>query len=155
MSIELRPYLNFPGTAREALEFYRDIFGGELTATSFGEFHALPEDSPSNDKIMHAELISERIALSAADNIPESGIEFVAGTNVNLALLGEGPEDLAALSEAFDRLAEGGGVEMPLQVEMWGAHFGSLVDRFGINWMVNVGSGAEGGAEQEPGSTES
>lgn len=143
MSIELRPYLNFPGTAREALEFYRDIFGGELTATSYGEFHALPGDSPSVDRIMHSELISEHIALSAADHVPEFGREFVAGTNVNLALLGEGPEDLAALREAFDRLAVGGQVEMPLQVQMWGAHYGALVDRFGISWMVNVGGATE------------
>lgn len=146
MSLALRPYLNFPGTTREALEFYQGIFGGELTITTFGEFQALPENSPSNDKVMHSDLVTEHFSLHAADSIEETPIELVIGNNVNLAVMGEGAQTLETVRAAFAKLAEGGTVEMPLEKQMWGDHYGSLVDRFGISWMFDVGVEEEGGA---------
>ncbi|GAA1334628.1 MULTISPECIES: VOC family protein [Brachybacterium] len=138
MTVQLRAYLNFPGTTREALETYRDIFGGELILSTFGEFHAVPEGHEAAGKIMHAELTTEHFVLNAADAIPDMH-PVTIGDNVNLALMGTGEEDLAALTAIFDRLAEGGEVEMPLQKQIWGDVYGAVVDRFAMHWMINVG----------------
>ncbi len=148
MSYALRPYLNFPGTTREAMEFYRDVFGGELTVTTYGDFHALPEDSPSLDKVMHSQLTSEHIAFSAADVIEETPVEVTFGNAVSLALMGEA-EDAEALNAVFDRLADGGQVIMALAPQMWGDLYGSVVDRFGTSWMVDI-AGATDASEGAP-----
>lgn len=148
MSYALHPYLTFPGTPREAMEFYRDVFGGELTVTTFGELHALPEDSPSLDKVMHAQLVSPHVTIAASDLIEETPVEIIFGNAFSLALMGEA-EDAETLTAAFDRLAEGGQVVMPLAPQMWGDLYGSLVDRFGTSWMVDV-AGAPGAAADAP-----
>lgn len=138
MSVILQAYLNFPGTTREALGVYREIFGGELTLNTFGEFQAVPADHAAADLVMHSELVTPYFTINGADTV-EGMHEFVPGNNVNLALMGQGQEAFDTLSAAFDRLAEGGEVEMALQQQMWGDHYGAVIDRFGIHWMVNVG----------------
>ncbi|MFC0676036.1 VOC family protein [Brachybacterium hainanense] len=138
MAYALRPYLTFPGTAREALEFYRSIFGGELTVHTFASFHALPEGSASGDKVMHADLVTEFFTLHASDAIPEMPEPVRFGENVNLSLMGEGADALEELTVAFEKLGDGGRVTMPLALQMWGDHYGALVDRFGTAWMVDV-----------------
>ncbi|GAB2539325.1 VOC family protein [Brachybacterium huguangmaarense] len=142
MAHQLRPCLNFPGTTREAMEFYRAVFGGELTITTFGEFRALPEDSPSADKVMNSLLETEHFSLAAADAIPETPFDVVFGNADSLALVGDA-ESYDALREAFARLAEGGRVQMELQRQIWGDVYGSLTDRFGKGWMFNI-TGVEG-----------
>ncbi|MDO5661788.1 MAG: VOC family protein [Brachybacterium sp.] len=137
MGYVVRPYLNYPGTTREALEFYQGIFGGELTVTTYGSMHALPEDSPSLDKVMHSELVTAHFALAAADAIAETPIEVVYGNSVSLAIMADA-DSLEDLTTAFQQLAEGGTVIMELQEQMWGAVYGSLVDRYGVSWMVNI-----------------
>lgn len=138
MSVILQPYLNFPGTAREALTSYQEVFGGELTLNTFGEFQAVPADHEAADMVMHSELATPFFTINAADTVPGMH-EFVPGNNVNLALMGQGQDAFDTLSAAFDRLAEGGEVEMALQQQMWGDHYGAVIDRFAIHWMVNVG----------------
>lgn len=140
MAYSLHPYLNFPGTAREAMEFYRDVFGGELTVSTFGDFHAVAEDSASADKIMHAELISEHVRIAASDVIEETPIEVVFGNATTLALTGDNEP---ALRAAFERLAEGGTVVMPLDRQMWGDIYGNCTDRFGTGWQINISAAPE------------
>ena len=132
MSVVLDPYLNFRDETREAMEFYRGVFGGELRMMTFKEYQA-SQDPSEDDKIMHAQLEAEGIRLMAADT-PNS-MEYQPGTNFNLSLSGE---DEATLRGYFEKLQEGGKVTMPLEKAAWGDTFGMLIDRFGVSWLVNV-----------------
>lgn len=140
MAYALHPYLNFPGTARAAMEFYREVFGGDLVVHTFGDFHALPDDSANLDEVMNAELTSAHVHLSASDVIEETPIEVVFGNATTLALTGD---DEPALRAAFGRLAEDGEVIMPLDRQIWGGVYGSLTDRFGTSWQINISVPAE------------
>lgn len=132
MSTLLNPYLSFDGNAREAMEFYRTVFGGELTLSTFGEYG--PSDQPGADKIMHGQLeAAEGLVLMGADAPP--GTELVHGTDVALSLSGD---DEARLRSFWDQLADGGTVAVPLEKQMWGDLFGMCTDRFGTSWMVNI-----------------
>lgn len=131
----LLPYLNFPGTTAEAMGFYHSIFGGEYTRSTFGEYGAVPEDSEDADRIMHAQIVSGEVRIMAADELPGASPRVRDGDNVSMSLVG--PEE-ELLSGWFERLAEGGRIVMPLEVQIWGDRYGSLVDRFGVNWMVNI-----------------
>ena len=131
MTSELNPYLNFNGTARQAMEFYRDVFGGELTLSTFGELGAA--DGPDADKIMHAQLrTGAGYTIMGADATGDLDYQPPAGFSVSLS------GDDEALRGYFEQLAAGGTVTLPLQKQVWGDEFGMLTDRFGIPWMVNV-----------------
>jgi len=139
MTARLNPYLGFRDNAREALEFYRSVFGGELTVSTFGEFHA-SEDPTEQDKLMHGQLVGATgIVLMGADT-PNS-MEYPAGGAISLSLSG-GPEDEGELRGYWERLVEGGTVQEPLVAAPWGDVFGMCVDRFGVHWMVNIGAAA-------------
>lgn len=132
MTTRLNPYLTFPGNAREALEFYVGVLGGELTVSTFAEF---PGAGPEfDDKIMHGQLeTSTGLTLMAADTAP--GAEHRPGNNLTVSLSGD---DAQALRGYWAGLSEGAMIETPLEVQMWGDEFGQLTDRFGINWLVNI-----------------
>ena len=133
MQSRLNPYLSFRDNAREAMEFYRSVFGGTLDMNTFAEFGA-SEDPSEADKIMHAMLEADNgITFMAADT-PNS-MEHRPGTNMSMSLSGD---DDAELSGYFDKLAAGGTVREPLTTAPWGDKFGMLTDRFGIDWMVNI-----------------
>jgi PhnB protein len=131
----LNPYISFPGTARQAMEFYRGVFGGELNVSTFGEFGgAGGPDGPDPDGIMHAQLETPSgYTLMASDTPP--GMDVTAGTNISVSLSGD---DADALRGYFQKLSDGGSVTMPLEKQMWGDEFGMVTDPFGITWMVNV-----------------
>jgi PhnB protein len=132
MSSRLNPYINFDGDAREAMEFYRDVLGGELVINTFGEYGS--DDPAIADKTMHAQLETDRgFTLMASDTAP--GMEHRPGTNITISLSGEDGDELRGY---WDKLADGGTVGMPLEKQMWGDEFGMLTDRFGIAWMVNI-----------------
>jgi PhnB protein len=132
VSSRLNPYIAFAGTAREAMEFYKSVFGGTLTLNTFGEFGA--PDAALNDKIMHALLETDAgYTIMASDTAP--GMQVTPGTNITLSLSGD---DDAALRGYWEKLAESGTVTMPLEKQMWGDEFGQLTDRYGIPWMVNI-----------------
>ncbi len=132
MSSRLNPYISFQDTAREALEFYHGIFGGTLTAHTFGEYG--DQESPLADKIMHGMLETPSgYTLMASDTPP--GMPYNPGSTITISLSGD---DSAELGGYFDALADGGTVSVPLEKQMWGDVFGALTDRFGIAWMVNV-----------------
>ena len=139
MQSSLSPYLSFRDNAREAMDFYRSVFGGKLEQNTFKEF-GVSSDPAEDDKIMHSVLVADNgITFMAADT--PDGMEHTPGSTVTMALAGD---DEAELSEYFTRLAEGGTVTMPLGDAPWGAKFGALTDRFGVAWMVNIGSAEQG-----------
>lgn len=131
-SAVLNPYLNFKDTTREAMEFYRGVFGGKLDMNTFKEFQA-SQDPADDDLIMHAQLEADGILFMAADT--PSHMEYSPGSNFSMSLSGE---DEARLRGYFDQLQEGGTVLQPLEKASWGDTFGMLVDRFGVRWLVNV-----------------
>lgn len=137
MVVRLNPYLNFRDNAREAMEFYRSVLGGELMLSTFGDFQA-SQDPAEQDKIMHGMLEAPGgLVLMGADTPNAMEHQPAAGFSVSLS-----GDDDAQLRAAWDGLAAGGTVGMPLEKAPWGDTFGMLVDRFGISWLVNIaGSG--------------
>jgi PhnB protein len=134
MDVKLNPYLNFNGKTKEAMEFYKSILGGELTLQTFAE-SGMPASEATKDQIVHAQLISGDINIMASDGGDHSTITF--GDNVHLSLVGSAE---AKLTEIFNKLAEGGTVDMKLEKQFWGDNFGMLTDKFGQHWMVNISS---------------
>ena len=133
MKSQLNPYLSFRDNARQAMEFYRSVFGGKLTVSTFEEFHASQDPSEAN-KVMHAVLEAENgITFMAADT-PNS-MEFHPGANISMSLSGG---DEAELRGYFEKLSAGGAISMPLEKAAWGDTFGMCTDKFGVNWMVNI-----------------
>ena len=132
MATRLNPYINFAGNAREAMEFYEQVFGGTLTLNTFGEFGA--EDNP--DGIMHAMLETPSgYTIMAADT--PSGQPHQPGNNIAVSLSGDDAKELRGY---FEKLTDGGTVTVPLEKQMWGDEFGAFNDKFGIPWLVNIGA---------------
>ena len=133
MASILNPYIAFGGNAREAMEFYRSVFGGELTLSTFGDYGAAGEQHA--DGIMHALLKTDAgYTLMASDTPPGSG-DAPTGGAITVSISGDDADQLRGY---WTRLSEGGSVEMPLEKQMWGDEFGMCTDRFGIAWMVNI-----------------
>lgn len=133
MASRLNPYLSFDGTARQAMEFYRDVFGGELALHTFGEVGGAHGDDA--DKIMHGMLETDAgYTIMGADNPP--GMPFQPGNTMTVSLSGD---DGDLLRGYWERLADGGSIAVPLEKQMWGDEFGMCTDRFGTPWMVNIG----------------
>jgi PhnB protein len=128
----LNPYLSFSDTARQALEFYRGVFGGDLRLSTFGEAGAA--DGLDADKIMHGQLETPAGYTLMASDTP-AGMDRTVGTNMSISLSGDDADELRGY---FFKLAEGGAVTMPLEKQMWGDEFGMCVDRFAVPWMVNI-----------------
>lgn len=133
MTTRLNPYLSFRDSAREAMDFYQSVFGGELTRSTFAEFQA-SEDPAEQDKIMHSMLITDNgLALMASD--APNTMDYTVGTNYSVSLSGD---DDAELRGFWEKLSAGGTVTMPLNQAPWGDAFGMCVDKFGVNWLVNI-----------------
>lgn len=138
MSISLTPHLQFPGSAREALDFYQSVLGGHLEVNTYGaEFAERMGGDPSHaDKIMHGMLTApDGFTLSAADNRPGETVdpfknEFVLSLTAS--------SDDRSLRDQWRRLIDGGTVEIPLEQQMWGDEYGECRDRFGVRWSVNI-----------------
>ena len=133
---ELVTYLNFDGNTREAMMFYAKSLGVALELHTFGE--SMPGGMPpgmeaAKDRIMHARLVKGSAAiLMASDGLP--GMPLHAGNNFSVSVHCEGAEEVDRL---FAALGEGGSVRMPVTDASWGARFGMLTDKFGIQWMFN------------------
>lgn len=130
--IAANPYINFQGRTREALEFYHEALGGELTLLA-ADPAGPPKPAKPTDRIMHGAVTSDGLLIMGSDGHPD--YPPTVGDNMAIALSGS---DLERLSAAFDKLAAGGQVKQPLKTESWGDAFGYFVDKFGINWMVNI-----------------
>ncbi|MGO2110025.1 MAG: VOC family protein [Pseudoclavibacter sp.] len=131
----LMPYLNFPGTTREAMTFYQAALGGELGFSTYGEFQAVEAGHPAYDKIMHSQIVSDDVRLMASDVVEGFTPPTMFGNNISVSLVG--PED-EKLTEMFAKLSEGGEVGMPLEVQVWGDKYGAFTDKFGVPWMINI-----------------
>ena len=122
------PYLHFPGNAREALTFYHEVFGGELTLHTFGEFGR--NDVPA-EAIAHG-VLKGPVSLCAADTA--GGEEPFHSTGLMFSLLGTtSPTELRSW---FAALAEGGMILDDLQVRPWGATDGQVLDRHHVRWLI-------------------
>jgi PhnB protein len=125
-------YIHFNGTCREAMSFYQQCFGGELQLKSYPDASGQPSADP-NAPIMHAELSGPSgPALMASDASPDHTVQ--AGNNFSVAVE---CDSLAEIDRLFAAVAAGGQVRMPLGDMPWGARFGMLNDRFGIQWLFN------------------
>jgi PhnB protein len=128
----LSPYINFQGRAREAMEFYHRLLGGTLDLQTFDQKGA-PKPAGPGDSISHSRLETDGVVIMGSDGNPAYPAKV--GENVAIALMGT---DKDHLTKVFNGLAEGGQLKMPLTDQSWGASMGWLMDRFGINWMVNI-----------------
>lgn len=136
MQTKLNPYIGFNGNTKEAMEFYKTIFGGNLTMTTFKE-GGMPVESADESKIMHAMLISEDgLTLMASDTPP--GMPYTPGNNISISLSGDNEQELRGY---WEKLSTNATIVMPFEKAPWGDIFGMLTDKFGIQWMVNVAVG--------------
>lgn len=133
MQTKLAPYLNFRDNTREVMSFYQSVLGGNLRMNTFTEF-GVSLDPAEENKIMHSQLETENgMTLMAAD-VPNS-MDLQSGTNISLTLSGVNEDELTRF---YNKLSEGGVIVEPLAKAPWGDSFGMFVDKFGINWMVNI-----------------
>ncbi len=132
MTSRLNPYISFQDNARQALEFYQDVFGGELSLNTFGEYG--DPSAPGAALIMHGMLeTADGFTLMGADTPP--GMAYSPGDTMSISLSGD---DTDKLRGWWDKLSAGGTVAMPLEQQMWGDTFGMCTDQFGTPWMVNI-----------------
>jgi PhnB protein len=129
----LNPYISFVDTARQALEFYRDVFGGTLAVNTFGEAGAA--QGADADKIMHGQLETPAGYTLMVSDTPAGMDRPSTGSNISISLSGDDADELRGY---FEKLSQGGTVTMPLEKQMWGDVFGMCVDPFGVTWMVNI-----------------
>jgi PhnB protein len=131
MANVLNPYLTFIGNARPAMEYYKSVFGGELTLQTLKEANAA-QTPEQEELIMHGQLItSDGMTLMGSDD-PDSENE---SKNVSIAISGE---DEAVLRSYWEKLVDGATILAPFETAPWGDTFGMLVDKFGVRWMINV-----------------
>ena len=129
--MELTPYLMFNGNCETALNFYAQTLGGEIKHLS--RFEGSPAESMSADKqkVMHATFEGNGFSFMASDGAREV-VDNVGNIHLSLNF-----RDAHAMENVFNAMSEGGKISMPLQDTFWGAKFGMLTDKFGINWMFN------------------
>jgi PhnB protein len=134
--MQLEPYLFFSGNCEEALNFYKGVLGGEIQGIS--RWKEMPNDAggppvtPENENnVMHASFKAPGVSFMASDASP--GKTYGEGP-ISLSI---GTSDVGEAERVFNGLANGGNVEMPLTDTFWGAKFGMLTDKYGIDWMVN------------------
>lgn len=133
MPTTLNPYLNFRDNAREAMEFYQSVFGGELMTNTFADFQ-MSDDPADQEKIMHAQLTTpDGLVLMGADT--PAGMEIPSTSNISVSISGD---DDAALRGYYEKLSGSGQVTMPLEQAPWGDVFGMCVDGYGVAWMVSI-----------------
>lgn len=133
MTTRLNPYISFQNNAKEALEFYQSVFGGELTTSTFGEAGMSAGDS-DRDLIMHGQLTTPNDLVLMASDTP-SHMTYAPGASISVSLSGE---DESELTSYWDGLSDGATVTVPLAKAPWGDTFGMLTDKYGIDWLVNV-----------------
>ncbi|MED1467429.1 VOC family protein [Bacillus salipaludis] len=132
MKGQITPYLMFDGNAREALEFYREVFQGEiLNVQTYGEsgYNNSPE---AENLLIHAHFKKDDLFIMASDAFPGNVIN--KGNNISLALDLESEDEINRL---YDALRENGKVYMELQDTFWGAKYAKVTDPFGIAWDLN------------------
>lgn len=132
--MQLITYLNFDNRCREALGYYQQCLGGEITAMmTWGESPVCDEVPPeAGDLIMHGCLVVDGQVLMASDSFPGRPFEGVKGAAVTI-----GVDSDAEAKRLYEALSAGGSVEMELQETFWASSFAAFNDRFGVPWMIN------------------
>jgi PhnB protein len=131
----LQPYIFFYGRCEEALEFYKSAIGGSYEFQRVGESPMADQfSSEARNRVMHGKFTGAGFSFLVSDGREDNSIDPDSG-NISLAFHAE---DRAAADRIFSALANGGKVAMPLEDAVWGGRFGSLVDRFGIEWLVTT-----------------
>ena len=125
------PYLTFDGTCRQAFELYKDAFNGEIVSIRTAGESGMAKTPQEKDQVIHGIFQAGSIFIMASDAM---GHPVNTGTNVSLNVNFESIEEQ---EKVFNKLSKGGNITMPLQDTFWGARFGMLTDKFGINWMFN------------------
>ena len=137
-AVKLNPHLFFGGNCREAMEFYKQVFGGELVLTPYGEGPAEAHKDPKANseemktKIMFSKLSGD-IVLSASDNPHNTDARNTGQFSLSL----EG-NDALRLTGYFTKLSEKGQITAPMTKQFWGDTFGMVTDQYGIDWMINI-----------------
>lgn len=126
------PYFFFPGNCREALIFYKECFGGEITSMQTYGDTQMPSPPEQKNNVIHSTFRSGNVFFMASDTMPNQPSN--PGNNITLNIDFENVDDQA---KAFEKLSRGGHVHMALQDTFWGARYGMLTDKFGVNWMMN------------------
>jgi PhnB protein len=130
---QANPYINFNGNCKEAMNFYKECIGGELTLMPVAGTPIEAQCPPAMaDQIAHASLIKNGFVLMATDMVRPEG--YKPGNNMAVSVNCESEEEINAM---YSRLSEGGSVIESLKEQFWGAKFGAIVDKFGICWMFN------------------
>ena len=149
MSITTTTHLNFRGTARHALEFYRSVFGGTVTAATYGDF-GMPRNVPDADKIVFGQLENADGFRLMAYDIPGQDTTDITDTagrtrRENGATITDRTffqsvrgESLGDVTPIWNGLTEGADIIEPLAASAWSAGFGMLTDRFGVTWVIDV-----------------
>jgi PhnB protein len=138
MSTVLNPYLSFRGQAREAMEFYRSVFGGQLDVSTFADLGGMGVPDSESGQVMHSQLtVSESVHLMGSDVPSHMEGDFPNG---RISLSGDEADTLRGW---FDALAAGGTVNVPLEKAPWGDWFGDVTDSYGVSWMVNISGSAD------------
>ena len=129
---DLIVYFAFAGNCEEAMNFYKEVFGGEFTSKMTFAESPMPVPDEYKSKLMHIGLKTPAFTLMASDTMPDQ--PCIIGNNISLtfSLSSEAEQD-----SFFEKLSVGGNITMPLQNTFWGARFGMITDKFGINWMLN------------------
>jgi PhnB protein len=130
--MKLTPYIHFEGNAEEALNFYKEVLGGEIVRLSRYGDSPMPTDDDYKLKLIHARLAFGDNLLMISDTFKGNKVQ----TNGNIQLSVE-MNDKVQMETVFSKMAAGGKITMPLQDQFWGATFGMLEDKFGISWMFN------------------
>jgi len=132
LHMKLNPYLIFAGNAEEALNFYKEALNGEITMLSRYSDSPMPTDEDQKNKLMHSRLVFDGNLVMISDGM--KGDQALTSGNVQLSVE---VESIERINEVFEKMSEGGKVSLPLQDMFWGARFGMLQDKFGVNWMFN------------------
>jgi PhnB protein len=132
---QLLPYLTFDGNCQEAMEFYKEIFGGELTVMRYGEMYGDEVGEADKNKVLHSMLENGALTLMASDVVPGAITTF--GDNVRVTVTGT-DKNSEKLATFFEKLSEGGVVLMPYEKQAWGQELGMLTDKFGTHWMASI-----------------
>jgi PhnB protein len=129
--VQLSAYLFLYGKCEEAMEFYKAALGGELEMNRQSDS---PQPVPAGweQKIMHATLRGDGFELMASDGGPDSHQEKESNISLCIAMADE-----AKARDVYAKLSAGGKATMPMEQQFWGAIFGTLTDKYGIDWMIN------------------
>ena len=135
---KLNIYLNFPGNAEEAFNFYKSVFGGEFRALIRLKDMPMPGQKlrkEDENKLMHIALpVGKDDVLMASDALESHGQKLTPGDNAFIMVQ---PDSREEADRIFKALSVGGKIEMPMADQPWGDYYGSFTDKFGIGWMVD------------------